>query len=352
MASTYSDRLRLELIGTGEQSGTWGATTNTNLGTLLDQAIAGMASITMTDANYTLSNLNGSSDEARRIILKVGGTNSASRDVICPAKEKFYTVYNNTTGGFPIVLKTSGGTGFTIPNGYAATVWCDATDCFSANDYNGVPTGSITDNVSGELIFSTVNPTTFAATEVMRFDTDKDILINTTSSTSVSGDCMILRGSADAVGPDTNNNIDIGHAAARADGSLYARFRYDGTAIGQISQVGSPGTSVNYGTTSDRRMKKDIVPMENGVSRIEQLNPVYFIWKSSNLPGQGFIADELQQVFPDAVTGQPNAVDSQGNPVYQNVDTSYIVATLCAAVQELKSELDSVKAELETLKSG
>jgi hypothetical protein len=73
MASTYSDRLRLELIGTGEQSGTWGATTNTNLGTLLDQAIAGMASITMTDANYTLSNLNGSSDEARRIILKVGG---------------------------------------------------------------------------------------------------------------------------------------------------------------------------------------------------------------------------------------------------------------------------------------
>jgi hypothetical protein len=118
MASTYSDRLRLELIGTGEQSGTWGATTNTNLGTLIDQAIAGMASITMTDANYTLSNLNGSSDEARRIILKVGGTNSASRDVICPAKEKFYTVYNNTTGGFPIVLKTSGGTGFTIPNGY------------------------------------------------------------------------------------------------------------------------------------------------------------------------------------------------------------------------------------------
>ena len=117
MASTYSDRLRLELIGTGEQSGTWGATTNTNLGTLLDQAIAGMASITMTDANYTLSNLNGSSDEARRIILKVGGTNSASRDVICPAKEKFYTVYNTQRAATPSFLRPRAAQGSQSPTG-------------------------------------------------------------------------------------------------------------------------------------------------------------------------------------------------------------------------------------------
>lgn len=351
MASTYSDRLRLELIGTGEQVGTWGATTNTNLGTLIDQAVAGMASIVMSDANYTLTNLNGSSDEARRMILKVTGTNSASRDVICPAKEKFYTVYNDTTGGFPIVLKTSGGTGFTIPNGYSATVWCDGTDCFSANDYNGVPTGSVTSNVSGELIFSTVNPTTFATNEFMRIDNDKDLLINTTSSTNVTGDFMILRGFRDLnpVDPESNANIDMGKNNVGTD-SVYVRFRRAGTVIGNIVQSGA--SAVAYNTTSDRRLKKDIVPMENGISRIEQLNPVYFVWKTDNTPGQGFIADELQQVFPDAVWGEPNGVNSEGKPIYQAVDTSFLVATLCAAVKELKAELDSVKAEVEALKAG
>lgn len=346
MASTYSDRLRLELIGTGEQVGTWGATTNTNLGTLIDQAIAGMSSIVMSDANYTLTNLNGSSDEARRMILKVTGTNSASRDVICPAKEKFYTVYNNTTGGFPIVLKTSGGTGFTIPNGYSATVWCDGTDCFSANDYNGVPTGSVTSAVNGDLVFKTIDPTTFVGTEQFRVDTDGDLCIGVTSSSDADDSNSVVIFGQGTVGVEPGKII-VNHETGSV--GIFMRFNLGGSVIGNIAQVGT--TQVAYNTTSDRRMKKDIVPMENGISRIEQLNPVYFVWKTDNTPGQGFIADELQQVFPDAVTGEPNAVDAQGKPIYQAVDTSFLVATLCAAVKELKAELDSVKAEVEALKA-
>jgi len=346
MASTYSDRLRLELIGTGEQVGTWGATTNTNLGTLIDQAIAGMASIVMSDANYTLTNLNGSSDEARRMILKVTGTNSASRNIICPAKEKFYTVYNNTTGGFPIVLKTSGGTGFTIPNGYSATVWCDGTDCFSANDYNGVPTGSVTSAVNGDLVFKTIDPTTFVGTEQFRVDTDGDLCIGVTSSSDADDSNSVVIFGQGTVGVEPGKII-VNHETGSV--GIFMRFNLGGSVIGNIAQVGT--TQVAYNTTSDRRMKKDIVPMENGISKIEQLNPVYFVWKTDNTPGQGFIADELQQVFPDAVTGEPNAVDAQGRPVYQAVDTSFLVATLCAAVKELKAELDSVKAEVEALKA-
>ena len=69
MPSTYSTSLKIELIADGEQAGTWGDTTNKNLGTLLEQAITGVATITMTDADYTLSNLNGLSDEARNAVI-------------------------------------------------------------------------------------------------------------------------------------------------------------------------------------------------------------------------------------------------------------------------------------------
>jgi hypothetical protein len=75
MASSYSPSLKLELIGNGDQSGTWGTTTNNNLGTLLEQAITGVQSITMSNADYTLTNYNGTSDEARNAVLVVGGTN-------------------------------------------------------------------------------------------------------------------------------------------------------------------------------------------------------------------------------------------------------------------------------------
>ncbi len=79
--ATYSTSLKLTLLANGEGAGTWGQTTNTNLGTLLEQAITGVQSIVMTDANYTLSNLNGASDEARNAILVVTGTNAAVRDI-------------------------------------------------------------------------------------------------------------------------------------------------------------------------------------------------------------------------------------------------------------------------------
>lgn len=128
MPSTYSPSLRLELIGSGEQAGIWGATTNTNLGTLLEQSIAGVQAITMTDANYTLSSLNGISDEARQAVLVVSGTNTAIRDVIAPLAVKTYIIKNNTTGGFAILIRASSGTSVSIPNGATCTVYCDGTN--------------------------------------------------------------------------------------------------------------------------------------------------------------------------------------------------------------------------------
>ena len=133
MASTYSPSLKLTLIGDGDQSGIWGQTTNTNLGTLLEQAITGVQSITMVDANYTLTNFNGVTNEARNAVLVVTGTNNAIRDLIPPVVEKIYIVANNTTGGFAIRVIGGSGTGVNIPNGTTQVVYCDGTNFIAAS---------------------------------------------------------------------------------------------------------------------------------------------------------------------------------------------------------------------------
>ena len=132
MASTFSPSLRIELIGDGDQSGIWGQTTNTNLGTLIEQAIAGVVSITMIDANYTMTNFNGVSDEARNQVIVLSGTNTAQRNLIAPLVEKTYTIRNSTTGGFAVQIIGASGTGVVIPNGITTTVYCDGTNFFTA----------------------------------------------------------------------------------------------------------------------------------------------------------------------------------------------------------------------------
>lgn len=132
MASTFSPSLRIELIGDGDQSGIWGQTTNSNLGTLIEQSITGVQTITMTDANYTLTSFNGVADEARNAVLVVTGTNTAQRDVIAPLVEKTYIIANTTTGGFPIRIIGSSGLGVTIPNGITALVYCNGTNFLNA----------------------------------------------------------------------------------------------------------------------------------------------------------------------------------------------------------------------------
>jgi hypothetical protein len=132
MPSSYSTRLRLEDIGNGEQTGTWGDTTDRNITQLVEEAIAGVASVSMTDANYTLTALNATSDEARQFVLDITGTLTATRNVVCPTAEKVWIVYNHTTGGQSIVFKTSAGTGITIANGNKQMVYCDGTNVVDA----------------------------------------------------------------------------------------------------------------------------------------------------------------------------------------------------------------------------
>jgi len=133
MASIYTTSLKIQEIGNGEQSGTWGSTTNTNW-TLVEQAIAGVTQITMSNANFTLQTLNGvsQSPDGRSAVLVVSGSNSAIYQVITPLVQKVYIVYNNTSGGYAITIGGATGAKITIPNGATAQVYCDGTDFYAA----------------------------------------------------------------------------------------------------------------------------------------------------------------------------------------------------------------------------
>ena len=160
---------------------------------------------------------------------------------------------------------------------------------------------------------------------------------------------------------DASGNLLVGATSVGGYGWTFASAGYAYTArTGTVSQdhilfkngngivgaIGTNGTATYYNTSSDYRLKNTIAPMQNALAKVAQLKPVTYKWNADDSDGQGFIAHELQAVIPESVTGEKDAVDDEGNPVYQGIDPSKIVATLTAAIQELKAELDELKSQL------
>jgi hypothetical protein len=139
----------------------------------------------------------------------------------------------------------------------------------------------------------------------------------------------------------TSSNTATGNAVNFTNSS--------GTQIGQI-QVSTTATA--YVTSSDYRLKENIAPMTGALDLVAQLKPVTYTWKSTGENGQGFIAHELQSVVSDCVTGKKDAVDAEGKPVYQGIDTSFLVATLTAAIQEQQTMINELKAKVAALEAA
>lgn len=140
--TTYSSNLGIELIGTGEQSGTWGVTTNTNLGTLLEQSVAGYVTQAVTNSTSPtiLTIPNGATGVARNMYIELTGTLTAARVVEVPNNKKLYFIYNNTTGGYAVTVKVTGQTGVSVANGIKTILVCNGTDIVNATNLVG-PTG-------------------------------------------------------------------------------------------------------------------------------------------------------------------------------------------------------------------
>jgi hypothetical protein len=207
-----------------------------------------------------------------------------------------------------------------------------------------LPVITTTGDVNTGIFFPAADTIAFAegGAEAMRITSSGDLLVGTTVINSSNSDSFTFQ--------PANKYAVLNHANGTAGGTGYMFFSYNVSSIGSITQNGT--TAVAFNTASDYRLKESIAPMTGALARIAALKPCTYTWKSTGEQGQGFIAHELAEVVPDCVTGEKDAVDADGNPQYQGIDTSFLVATLTAAIQEQQAIITALTARVEALEGA
>lgn len=190
-------------------------------------------------------------------------------------------------------------------------------------------------------------------TERMRIGSDGRVYINRT--TTIDGNqAGILQISADsttkvasfyqnAAGAGSSSALTVGRAT---DGAVIEFYR----ATTQVGSISITTTNTAYNTSSDYRLKENVTAVTDGITRLQQLKPSRFNFIAN--PGQtvdGFIAHEVQSVVPEAITGEKDAVDADGNPIYQGIDQSKLVPLLTAALQEAVAKIESLETRIAAL---
>jgi hypothetical protein len=189
-------------------------------------------------------------------------------------------------------------------------------------------------------------------TERARIDSSGNLLVGKTAS-GIATQGVELRSSpgATAAGAVFTRDGEPAIACRRNtdDGAVILFASRTGSSIGSISVT---ATNTAYNTSSDYRLKHDIQPMTGALAKVAQLKPCTYKWNADDSESQGFIAHELQEVVPECVTGEKDAVDAEGSPQYQGIDTSFLVATLTAAIKEQQAIITALTARVEALEGA
>jgi hypothetical protein len=242
-------------------------------------------------------------------------------------------VLDGTTGLAGAATGALNGTlGATTPSTVAATtITASGVATFSAGSAASPAITTTGDTNTG--VYSPAADTiawTTGGTERMRIDGSGNLLVGTTTQNGLGGT---------TIGAGSSQPYVLMNATAATSEPL--TFRYNSTTVGKITQTTS---ATSYVTSSDYRLKENIAPMTGALDKVALLKPVTYNWKLDGSDGQGFIAHELAEVCPDAVQGEKDAVNEDGSIKPQGIDTSFLVATLTAAIQELNAKFEEYKA--------
>ena len=178
-------------------------------------------------------------------------------------------------------------------------------------------------------------------TQAMTLDSSGNLLVGCTSAPSASVSGIRL---------SNPTSIQSIFSTAPNTGAYTAIAFFNGN--GQVGRIDTSGSSTVYVTSSDYRLKENIAPMTGALDKVALLKPVTYKWKIDGKSGDGFIAHELAEVCSDAVVGEKDAIDKEGEPLYQGIDTSFLVATLTAAIQEQQTLITSLTARITALEGA
>jgi hypothetical protein len=214
---------------------------------------------------------------------------------------------------------------------------------FTASTYGFVPAEIRGINTNGGQNLGVMQLFT-SGTERMRIDSAGNVLVGKTDTTLSTGGLIIEKYTAAG---ETAGKISVTNRIGTGQYILQG-INASGGIVGGVVTT---STATSFNTSSDYRLKENIVPMTGALDKVAQLKPVTYTWKANGSNAQGFIAHELQEVAPDCVTGEKDAVDENGNIKPQGIDTSFLVATLTAAIQEQQTIINDLKARVETLEA-
>jgi hypothetical protein len=328
MASTYSD-LKIELIGTGEQAGTWGSTTNINLGTALEEAIVGSANVSFSSADVTLTLAdNNGSQTARHLRLNLTGTSGGARNLILGSGcqiDKPYIINNGLADA--VTVKNTTGTGVTVDAGKSMFVY-----------NNGTNVVEVLTQFNGNAATATTAAT---ATALQTARTIQGVSFNGTANITVvtAGTGITVAGTA----------VSIPQAVGTTSSVQFGSFGVGTAASGTTGEIRATNNVTAF-FSSDRKFKENIQDIESPLKKVIAIGGKTFDWTDEyvadhggedgyfvNKSDFGVIAQDVQDVFPVAVKTREDGALA--------VDYEKLCSLAFAAIKELEKRVAELEAK-------
>ena len=377
--ATYVNDLRLKEITTGDESGPWGTSTNTNLELIAEAFSCGTEAITTNADPHTTTVADGATDPGRSLYLKYTGTlDSACTITLGPNTiSKVWIIENATSGSQNIIIKQGSGTTVTIAADAVKVVYSDGAgsgasvvDAFQDVALGGTPTAAnmtITSSLTADALIAS----TSLKTPLIEFTDGDDaitiadggnitiggtldmnaneLILDADADTSITADTddqidfkvggtdriKITIGSPNGFAPVTNHDVDLGTTSS-AFRDLYIRsigcgVNGSGTQGEIIAQT--KVTSAAFFYSSDAALKEDIQTIENPLEKVQQLRGVSYKWKDTGRKDIGLVANEVQKVLPELVA------DGE----HKTMDYGHMIGLLVEAIKEQQKEIEELK---------